>query len=181
MNYDLCDLLNRKLEAQAHYLPEKLPSSSIFKNQDLLDKFLENICPEEYLKILEAPNTDHQCFSNWVYRNGKISNQVADFENSARKITRELANLSYSNNAPLDIMYFSGVMKLMYAKNKCMYVECCIRPSLDQLLKLKDLEREVLSEIGVTIWRIYERRGKNQYYQGVGFDSLHSFKWSKIK
>ena len=120
MNYDLCDLLNRKLEAHANYLPEKLPSSSIFKNQDLLDKFL-------------------------------------------------------------DIMYFSGVMKLMYAKNKCMYVECCIRPSLDQLLKLKDLEREVLSEDGVVIWRIYERRGKNQYYQGIGFDSLHSFKWSKIK
>ena len=181
MNYDLCDLLNRKLEASCNYLPEDLPSRSIFKNQNILDTMLENINPEQYLEILEHPDTSHECFGLWVYRNGKISNQIADYENSARKITRELANLSYSNNPALDIMYFSGVIKLIYAKNKCMYVECCIRPSLDQLLYLKDMERKILSKNGCVVWRIYDRRGKNNFYQGVGFDSLHSFKWSKIK
>ena len=62
-----------------------------------------------------------------------------------------------------------------------MYIECCIRPSLDQMLYVKDLEREVLKENGKVIWRIVERRGKNQYHCGVGLDSLHAFKWSRIK
>ena len=181
MNYDLCDLLNRKLEALCRYIPSPLPNKSVAKNQDILDKYFEEIAPEYYLDTLDHLRVEHQCYNHWVYRNGKISDQINDFENSARKVTKELANLSFSNNAALDIMYFSGVIKMIYAKNKSMYIECCIRPSLDQMLYIKDLEREVLKENGKVIWRIVERRGKNQYHCGVGLDSLHAFKWSRIK
>lgn len=181
MNYDLCDLLNRKLEASCGYFPDTNLTKSSSRNQDMLDNLLENISPDDYLEIMESPETEHQNFNCWVYRNGKISNQIADFDLSAKKITRELANLSYSNNPALDIMYFSGVMKMIYANNKAIYVECCIRPSLDQMLNLKDFERKILSKNGVVIWRVIERRGKNNFYEGTGLDSLHAFKWSRIK
>jgi hypothetical protein len=72
-------------------------------------------------------------------------------------------------------------MKMIYANNKAIYVECCIRPSLDQMLSLKDLERKILSKNGVVIWRVVERRGRNNFYEGTGLDSLHAFKWSRIK
>ena len=181
MNYDLCDLLNRKLEASCSYFPENGFNKSISKNQDLLDIMLEKIAPEEYLEIMESQETEHLNYNCWVYRNGKFSNQVAEFDQSAKKITRELANLSFSNNPALDIMYFSGIMKLIFAYQKAIYVECCIRPSLDQMLYLKDLERNILSKNGVLIWRIVERRGKNNFDEGIGLNNLHAFKWSRIK
>jgi hypothetical protein len=49
------------------------------------------------------------------------------------------------------------------------------------MLLIKDFERQILKENGKVIWRIIERRGKNQYHCGVGLDSLHGFKWSRIK
>lgn len=181
MNYDLCDLLNRKLEFQNSYLDYSNLNKSNFKNSKFLDDIFEKMQPEMYLETLDNISTDHVSFGVWVYRNGKISNQLHDFEQSARRVINELANLSYSKNPVLDTMYFSGVMKLIFAKNKAMYLECCIRPSLDQMIALKDLERQVLAENGQVLWRIFDRRGKNVFYEGVGLNSLHGFKWSKIK
>jgi hypothetical protein len=81
----------------------------------------------------------------------------------------------------LDLLYFSGVIKISLSLNKAIVVECCIRPSLDQMLTLKDLERKILPNNGVAIWRIYERKGKNNFYEDSDLEKLHSFKWSKIK
>ena len=181
MNYDLCDLLNRKLEAQNSYIDLNSLNKSVFKSSKFLDEIFEKMQPELYLETLEDLSTSHVSYGFWVYRNGKISNQLFDFEQSARKVINELANLSYSKNPALDAMYFSGVMKFVFAQNKAMYLECCIRPSLDQMIALKDLERIVLPQNGQVIWRINDRRGKNVFYEGIGLDSLHGFKWSKIK
>ena len=93
-------------------------------------------------------NCTHEVFSFWMYRNGKISNQVDDYEKSARRVTKELANLSYSNNPSLDIMYFSGLVKISIAKNKAILIETCIRPTLDQMLNLKDCELKFLDKNG---------------------------------
>ena len=180
MNYDLCVLLNRILENAYDHLDE-FPNKSITKNQDYVDNFFEQMNPELYLTTLEDPSVDHQVYSFWLYRNGKISKQLSDFETSAKRIVKELANLSYSNNPVLDLLYFSGVIKISLSLNKAIVVECCIRPSLDQMLTLKDLERKILPNNGVSIWRIYERKGKNNFYEDFDLEKLHSFKWSKIK
>lgn len=181
MNYDLCDLLNRKLEAQCKYMPKEFPNKSNAKNQDYLDNFFQSSFPDEYLETIDHVSTEHVCYNFWVYRNGKFSDQIVDFDNSSRKIIKELANLSYSNNPVVDLLYFSGVIKLVLAKNKAMVLECCVRPTLDQMLMLKDLERVILPENGKVLWKISERRGKNNYHIGVGLDSLHDFRWAKIK
>ena len=110
MNYDLCDLLNRKMENANGYMPVNFPNRSIYKNQNIIDEFFETLSPEHYLEAMESESCDHQCFAFWIYRNGKISDQLEDYDKSARRITRELANLSYSNSPALDIMYFSGCM-----------------------------------------------------------------------
>lgn len=181
MNYDLCDLLNRKMENYNGYLSENFPSKSMCKNQNILDESFQNISPDDYLETVENDNCDHQCFSFWIYRNGKISDQIDDFDKSARKITRELANLSFSNSPALDIMYFSGCMKLYIAKNKAIFLETCIRPSLDQMFTIKDLERNFLPICGKVVWKIIERKKKLSFYEGLGSNSLHDFKWSRIK
>jgi len=180
MNYDLCDLLNRKMENTNGHLAE-FPKKSIYKFQNSIDESFEHICPEDYIQTLENENCNHECFAFWLYRNGKISNQIDDFDKSSRRVTKELANLSYSNNPSLDIMYFSGLIKVYIAYNKCILVECAIRPSLDQIMILKDMELTYLKENGKVVWRICERKKKPVNYEGVGLNDLHAFKWSKIK
>jgi hypothetical protein len=180
MNYDLCDLLNRKMEYACGYMTE-FPRSSTFKNQNIIDENFELMAPEHYIETMSTDNCTHEVFSFWMYRNGKISNQVDDYEKSARRVTKELANLSYSNNPSLDIMYFSGLIKVSIAKNKAILVETCIRPTLDQMLNLKDCELKFLDKNGKILWRINERKKKAMYYEGVGLNDLHSFKWSRIK
>ncbi len=181
MNYDLCDLLNRKLEQQCSYLQDQKLTRSNFKYQNSFDKVFEDIAPEQYLETIENLETEYDVFAHWLYRNGKISSQLPDFESSAKKITRELANLSYSNNPVVDLMYFSGIAKILYSQDKGIYIECCIRPTLDQMMTIKDIEKSILKNNGSIVWKVVERRGKNNFYQGVGAESLHSFKWSRIK
>ena len=181
MNYDLCDLLNRKMENANGYMPVNFPNRSIYKNHNIIDEFFETLSPEHYLEAMESESCDHQCFAFWIYRNGKISDQLEDYDKSARRITRELANLSYSNSPALDIMYFSGCMKVIIANNKAMFIETCIRPSLDQMFAIKDLELKHLKQSGKVIWRIVERKKKLNSYEGIGVNDLHDFKWARIK
>ena len=181
MNYDLCDLLNRKMENANGYMPINFPNRSIYKNQNIIDEFFEALSPDDYLEAMGSETCDHQCFAFWIYRNGKISDQLDDYDKSARRITRELANLSYSNSPALDVMYFSGCMKVIIAKNKAMYLETCIRPSLDQMFAIKDFELKHLKDSGKVMWRIVERKKKLNFYEGMGVNDLHDFKWSRIK
>jgi hypothetical protein len=97
MNYDLCDLLNRKMEYACGYITD-FPRTSTFKNQNIIDENFELIAPDDYIETMSDENCNHEVFSFWMYRNGKISNQVDDYDKSARRVTKELANLSYSNN-----------------------------------------------------------------------------------
>ena len=90
MNYDLCDLLNRKMENIFGVLND-FPTRSTFKNQNIIDEFFETLSPEDYLEVMESESCDHQSFAFWIYRNGKVSDQLEDFDKSARKTTRELA------------------------------------------------------------------------------------------
>jgi hypothetical protein len=162
-------------------MTENFPNRSVFKNQNIVDEFFETLSPEKYLEVMESDSCDHQCFAFWIYRNGKISDQLEDYDKSARRITRELANLSYSNSPALDIMYFSGCMKVIIANNKAMFIETCIRPSLDQMFAIKDLELKHLKQSGKVIWRIVERKKKLNCYEGIGVNDLHDFKWARIK
>ena len=180
MNYDLCDLLNRKMENANGYMSENFPNRSTFKNQNIVDEFFETLSPEAYLEVMESDSCDHQCFAFWLYRNGKISDQIEDFDKSARKTTRELANLSYSNSPAIDIMYFSGCMKVIIAKNKAIYIETCIKPSLDQMFKIMDLRLKYLDKSGKVIWRIVERKKKLNFYDGIDISNLEKFKWARI-
>ena len=52
MNYDLCDLLNRKMENTNGHLTE-FPKKSIYKFQNSIDESFEHISPEEYIKTLD--------------------------------------------------------------------------------------------------------------------------------
>lgn len=180
MNYDLCDLLNRKIEAKCGHLDE-FPKTSNAKNQSYAENCLEELDPDLFIKVLDDLNAEHEVFNFWLYRNGKVSRQIADFENSARGVMKELANLTFSNYPSIDLMYFSALEKIHIAKNKLLMIECCVRPSLDQMFTIKDLEKAYLPLGGAVFWKIIDRRNKNSYYQGVGSNSLHDFKWSRIK
>ena len=46
MNYDLCDLLNRKLENAFGYMPNDLPRNSMLKTANIIDDFFENVAPK---------------------------------------------------------------------------------------------------------------------------------------
>lgn len=180
MNYDLCDLLNRKMESQFSYFNENF-NKSIFKHQNFLDNYLQKYFENEYLEILEKENTNNDIYAHWVYRNGKFSDQINDFEVASKKITREIANMTYSNSPSVDIMYFSGVLKLIYIKNKAIYIETCTKPTLDQLMSIKDFQNKNLDKNDKIFWRIIDKRNRNTFHDGFGLDNLFSFKWARIK
>jgi len=69
MNYDLCDLLNRKLEHANGYLQD-FPNRSSLKNQNVLDETLESIAPDLYVSLLDSEFYNHECFGFWVWRYG---------------------------------------------------------------------------------------------------------------
>ena len=163
MNYDLCDLLNRKIEAKNGYLDD-FPKSSSAKNQSYADNCLEELDPDLYIKALDGLNADHEVFNFWLYRNGKVSRQISDFDISARGVMKELANLTFSNYPSIDLMYFSAIEKIYIAKNKLIMIECCVRPSLDQMFTIKDLEKEHLSLGGVVIWKIIDKRNYSRMH-----------------
>ena len=75
-------------------------------------------------------------------------------------------------------MFFKTVF---ISKNKAIYVETCIRPTLDQMFAIKDLEAKFLVKSGKFLWRIIERKKKSLCHDGVGSNALHDFKWGKIK
>ena len=181
MNYDLCDLLNRKMESLFGYYDEKNFTRSSYKHVNFLDDYLEKKYPEAYIELLENEKNNESTYAVWIFRNGLFSNQIADFDVSAKKITRELANLTYSNNPSIDIMYFSGVMKMVFSKNKSIYLETCSKPSLDQLMALKDFEKNIFSNNSITVWKIIDRKSKNTFYEGQGLEKLFGFNWSRIK
>ena len=66
MNYDLCDLLNRKLENAFGYSPNDLPKNSILKNTNIIDDFFEKAmkCGAVGGKILGAGGGGFSLF--WV-------------------------------------------------------------------------------------------------------------------
>ena len=74
MNYDLCDLLNRKMENAFSYIANDLPRNSMLKNTNIIDEFFEYVSPDEYIETMESEDCEHECYGFWIYRNGKISN-----------------------------------------------------------------------------------------------------------
>jgi hypothetical protein len=169
------------MENQFSYLSETLPYKSIFKDQNFINNYIENKYPDLFLEMSYDDQIDKKSFGFWVYRNGKISDQLAEFDNSAKKVTRELANLSFSNNPCHDIMYFSGVLKLILSECGIFYIEACIKPSLDQLISLKDFQKKFFPENNNIFWKIVERRGKYKTHEGQSLDNLFGFNWSRIK
>lgn len=179
MNYDLCDLLNRKLEALFNYMPVNLNAKSTFKDQKFFTNLLEKKYPEDYLEYLDNEFQNSETFTFWVYRNGKFSNMVSDFDSSAKLVLREISNLTFSNNPCYDIMYFSGIMKMYFDPTKGIYLETCSKPSLDQLISLKDFEKN--KNIKNIYWRIIDKKNKSKSYDGKSLDDLFKFNWSRIK
>lgn len=179
MNYDLCDILNRKMEANFSYLPENLPKSK-FKDQNFLDNYLKNNYEDFYLELLENENLN-DTYGVWIYRNGKISDQIIDFEHASKKITREIANLTFSLSPSLDIMYYSGVMKMIFSKNKGIFLETCTKPSLDQLLSIKDFQKTIDDVNANIFWRVCFKRSKNLFDKGIGLNPLFAYNFTRIK
>jgi hypothetical protein len=49
------------------------------------------------------------------------------------------------------------------------------------MFAIKDLELKHLKQSGKVIWRIVERKKKLNFYEGIGVNDLHDFKWARIK
>ena len=171
MNYDLCDALNRKLVKYHQFYDGNWTGKSVDIDSE---KFLE------YMELVGediAPNI----YGHWIYRDGKLSGLVIDHELVSKKIFSEGFENRGRGGATTELLNLSGVIKVLVNPGKGMYIECYTRPSLDQLLTLKDIERPVLQNGGMIGWRINDRKGRGVLYQGSSLEKLHSLPWSKIK
>lgn len=179
MNYDLCDILNQKMENLFKYKTNN--SQSIFKFSKNFDSTIEKDFPDLFLDLLTNEKKIDIKFAHWVYRNGKISDQIIDFDQAARKVLREISNMTYSNFPSIDIMYFSGVIKMLFCENSFIYLETASKPSLDQLMSIKDFQKSIDCPDQNIIWKVCTKRSKSYFEQGVGLDSLFTFNFLRIK
>lgn len=179
MNYDLCDILNQKMENLFKYKTNQ--SQSIFKNSKIFDSMIEKDFPDIFLNILSTENNLDVKFAHWIYRNGKISDQILDFDQAARKIMREISNMTFSNFPSIDIMYFSGVIKMLYCENNFIYLETASKPSLDQLMSIKDFQKSINCPDENIFWKVCVKRNRNLFEQGIGLNELFKFNFLRIK
>lgn len=179
MNYDLCDILNQKMENLFGYMDEKKKSN--LKNIKFFDSLLEKDFPDLYLELLNDNLINNEKFANWVYRNGKISNEVFDFDQAARKVLREISNMTFSNFPSIDIMYFSGVIKMIYSENNFIYLETASKPSLDQLMSIKDFQKSINCPDKNVVWKVCIKRNRNLFECGNGLNSLFAYNFARIK
>ena len=184
MNYDLCDALNRKLVKYHQCYDGNWTGKSNYKNPQEFDKVLEDIDSEQFLEytvLAGEENNLSNIYGHWIYRDGKLSGLVNDHEQVAKKIFSEGFENRGRGGATTELLNLSGVIKVLVNPGKAMYIECYARPSLDQLLTMKDIEKPILQNGGMIGWRINDRRGRGVLYQGSSLEKLHSLPWSKIK
>jgi hypothetical protein len=184
MNYDLCDALNRKLVKYHQFYDGNWTGKSGYKLPQDFDKVLGEIDQEkflEYLALIGEENNSPNIYGHWIYRDGKLSGLVNDHETISKRILSEGVEHRGRGNATTELMNVAGIIKLLVNPGKAMYVECYMRPTLDQLLTLKDIERPILQNNGMIGWRILDRRGKGVMYEGSDLEKLHKLPWSKIK
>ena len=184
MNYDLCDALNRKLVKYHQCYEGNWTGKSNYKNPQDFDKALDDIDSDqflEYMMLVSEDNSLINIYGHWIYRDGKLSGLVNDHELVAKKIFSEGFENRGRGGATTELLNLSGVIKVLVNPGKAMYIECYARPSLDQLLTMKDIERPILQNGGMIGWRINDRRGRGVLYQGSSLEKLHSLPWSKIK
>ena len=143
MNYDLCDALNRKLVKYHQFYDGNWTGKSGFKLPQDFDKVLGEIDQEkflEYLALIGEENNSPNIYGHWIYRDGKLSGLVADHETISKRMLSEGVEHRGRGNATTELMNVAGIVKLLVNPGKAMYVECYMRPTLDQLLTLKDIE-----------------------------------------
>jgi len=180
MNYDLCDLLNQKMESLFGYR-QKNNNKSNFKNSNNFDSYLEQHWPEQFFELYVDDSLKNEKFAHWIYRNGKISDQINDFDFASKKILREISNMTYSNFPSLDIMYFSGVLKLIYSENNFIYIETATKPSLDQLMAIKDFQKNINCSDENVFWSVCTKRSRNYFDYGSQLNKLFQYNFGRIK
>ena len=184
MNYDLCDALNRKLVKYHQFYDGNWTGKSGYKLPQDFDKVLGEIDQEKFLKYLTLAGEENNMsniYGHWIYRDGKLSGLVADHETSSKRILSEGVEHRGRGNATTELMNVAGVIKLLVNPGKAMYLECYMRPTLDQLLTFKDIEKPILQNNGMIGWRILDRKGKGIAYEGNDLEKLHKLPWSRIK
>jgi hypothetical protein len=183
MDYDVCDILNKKLvKIHSHY-EGNWTERSVLKNPQLFDKEMIDIDNDNFLNYLTTIENvpDVKIYGHWILRDGKVSGQVVDHEDVARKLLSEGSDHRGKFSATSELLNFSGVIRLLINPGRAMFVQCFTRPSLDQLLTLKDIERQIVANDGIVGWKISDRRNKSVLYRGTSLEKLHSLPWSKIK
>lgn len=184
MNYDLCDALNRKLVKYHQFYDGNWTGKSNLKNPAEFDQALGSIDSElflEYQVNLNEENISPNIYGHWIYRDGKLSGLVVDHEAISKRLVSEGMEHRGRGSATTELMNAAGVIKLLVNPGKAMFIECYMRPTLDQLLTLKDIEKPILQNNGMIGWRILDRKGRGVMYEGTDLEKLHKLPWSKIK
>ena len=183
MDYDLCDILNKKLLKIHSYYDGNWTERSVSKSLPAFNKELSDIDSDNYLNYMVSIENipDVKVYGHWILRDGRITGQVVDHEDVARKLLSEGSDHRGKFSATSELLNFSGAIKLLIDPGRAMFIQCFARPSLDQLLTLKDIERQILANDGIIGWKISDRRNKNVLYSGTSLEKLHSLPWSKIK
>lgn len=179
MNYNLCDLLNTKMEVLFDYYDDN--SKLEYKHKDQIEKHIEENYADDFLALIDKTHNINIWNAFWVYRNGKFSKNIHDYDIASKKIIRELSNLTYSYNPSLDIMYFSGVLKMIYKPDFAIYLETASKPSLDQIMAIKDFQMSKKVANENVYWKVWIKRNKNIFDLGVGVNKLFEYNWSKVK
>lgn len=184
MDYDVCDTLNRKL-LRIHGLYEgSWTEKSNLKHPQYFSTEVSSIWSEdEYLNyIMDVGETnDAIIYGHWIYRDGKLSGAVQDHEEIAKRLLTEGYENKGKFSATSEFLNMSGTVRLLINPQAGMLIQCYTRPSLEQMLTLKDIERQLKKNFCHIAWKVADRKNRNILYSGNNLEDLHRLPWSKLK
>ena len=185
MDYDLSDVLNRKLfKIHGLYDGSWAEKSNCKNPQNFLNE-VSNIWDEDeylnYMMLAGESASPVNIYGHWIYRDGKLSGLVPDHEETAKRLLTDGMEHRGKVSATSEFLNFSGTIRLLVASGCAMMLQCFTKPSLEQLMTIKDIEREIQKNSGFVAWKVSDRRNKNIIYCGSSLEDLHKLTWSKIK
>lgn len=184
MDYELCDVLNRKLFKIHGQYEGSWTEKSVLKYPQNFHNEIEQIWSEEEFlnySILCGEIESSVKYGHWIYRDGKLSGQVSDHEETAKRLLTDGMEHRGKVSATSEFLNFSGTIRLLVHPGYAMLVQCFARPSLEQLLTLKDIEKDIVKNSGFVAWKVSDRRNRSILFCGSDLEKLHKLPWAKIK
>jgi hypothetical protein len=120
-------------------------------------------------------------YGHWLLRDGTLTGQVADHEESANQVLKALPEYRRRIDGITDLMALAGVIRVRLANGRALVLDIVHKPTLEQLDKIVELGKMVENKGGVVMWQVMNQNDTGTLYEGMDVDSIFDVPWQRLK